>query len=153
MAAAIAFFVFMLHGRRGIGFVVGISVVTIVALGIVFNAHHDPSENFTRLSIWQAALAMIARFPLTGVGPFEFGPIYQLLRLPDGEPAAFHAHSFVLTVAAETGLLGVAAVLSAGGASSPSFARDSALHRCVRRSPSRSPPVWSARGCRVWSTP
>ena len=111
MAAAIAFFVFMLHGRRGIGFVVGISAVTIVALGIVFNAHHDPSENFTRLSIWQAALAMIARFPLTGVGPFEFGPIYQLLRLPDGEPAAFHAHSFVLTVAAETGLLGVAAVL------------------------------------------
>jgi O-antigen ligase/tetratricopeptide (TPR) repeat protein len=111
MAAAIAFFVFMLHGRRGAGFVVALVAATIVALGVVFNAHHDPSENFTRLSIWQAALGMIERFPLTGVGPFEFGPIYELVRLPDGEPVAFHAHSFLLTVAAEMGLVGVAAVL------------------------------------------
>ena len=111
MAAAIAFFVFMLQGRRGVGFVIGLVAATMVALAVVFNAHHDPSENFTRLSIWRAGLAMIERFPLIGVGPFEFGPIYELLRLPDGEPTAFHAHSFPLTVAAEMGLAGVAAVL------------------------------------------
>jgi O-antigen ligase len=111
MAAAIAFYIFMLHGRRGAGFVVALVAVTIVALGVVFNAHHDPSENFTRLSIWQAAWATIERFPLTGVGPFEFAPMYDLLRLPDGEPVAFHAHSFLLTVAAETGIVGVIAVL------------------------------------------
>jgi O-antigen ligase/tetratricopeptide (TPR) repeat protein len=111
MAAAVAFFVFMLQGRRGTRYAIAVVGVAVVALGFVFNSHHDPSENFTRLSIWQAALAMIARFPLTGVGPFEFSTVYGLVRLPDGEPTAFHAHSFLLTVAAEAGLSGVAAVL------------------------------------------
>ncbi|MDP9106464.1 MAG: O-antigen ligase family protein, partial [Candidatus Eremiobacteraeota bacterium] len=111
MAAAIAFFVFMSQGRRGVRYAIAVVGVAIVALGFVFNSHHDPSENFTRLSIWQAALAMIARFPLTGVGPFEFSAVYGLVRLPDAEPTAFHAHSFLLTVAAEAGLAGVAAVL------------------------------------------
>ncbi|MDQ6943799.1 MAG: O-antigen ligase family protein, partial [Candidatus Eremiobacteraeota bacterium] len=111
MAAAIAFFVFMRQGRRGARYAIAIVGVAIVALGFVFNSHHDPSENFTRLSIWQAAVAMIARFPLTGVGPFEFSTAYGLVRFPDAEPGAFHAHSFLLTVAAEAGLAGVAAVL------------------------------------------
>ncbi|MDQ6925968.1 MAG: O-antigen ligase family protein, partial [Candidatus Eremiobacteraeota bacterium] len=111
MAAAVAFFVFMQQGRRGARYALVIVGVAIVAIGFVFNSHHDPSENFTRLSIWQAALAMIARFPLTGVGPFEFSIVYGLVRLPDAEPTAFHAHSFLLTVAAEAGLAGVAAAV------------------------------------------
>jgi len=111
MAAAIAFFVFVQQGRRGVRYAIAIVGIAIVALGFVFNSHHDPSENFTRLSIWQAALAMIARFPVTGAGPFEFSTVYGLVRLPDAEPTAFHAHSFLLTVAAEAGLAGVAAVL------------------------------------------
>ena len=111
MAAALAFFVFMRQGRRGTRYAIAVVGVAVVALGFVFNSHHDPSENFTRISIWQAAIAMIARFPLTGVGPFEFATVYALVRLPDAEPTAFHAHSFLLTVAAEAGLAGVAAVL------------------------------------------
>jgi tetratricopeptide (TPR) repeat protein len=111
MAAAVAFFVFVQQGRRGVRYAIAVVGFAVVALGFVFNSHHDPSENFTRLSIWQAALAMIARFPLTGVGPFEFSTVYGLVRLPDAEPTAFHAHSFLLTVAAEAGLAGVAAVL------------------------------------------
>jgi O-antigen ligase/tetratricopeptide (TPR) repeat protein len=111
MAAAIAFFVFVRRGRRGVRYAVVVVGAAIVALGFVFNSHHDPSENFTRLSIWQAALAAFARFPLTGVGPFEFSTVYGLVRLPDAEPTAFHAHSFLLTVAAEAGLVGVAAAL------------------------------------------
>ncbi|HWT04245.1 MAG TPA: O-antigen ligase family protein, partial [Xanthomonadales bacterium] len=111
MAAAVAFFVFMQQGRRGARYAVVIIGIAIVAIGFVFNSHHDPSENFTRLSIWQAALATIARFPLTGVGPFEFSTVYGLVRLPDAEPTAFHAHSFLLTVAAEAGLVGVAAAV------------------------------------------
>ena len=35
------------------------------------------------------------------------------MRLPDGEPTAFHAHSFLLTITAETGLLGLGAALFA----------------------------------------
>ncbi|HYW53495.1 MAG TPA: O-antigen ligase family protein, partial [Dongiaceae bacterium] len=111
MAAAIAFFAFARRGRRGARYAVAVMGAAIVALGFVFNSHHDPSENFTRLSIWQAALATFARFPLTGVGPFEFSTVYGLVRLPDAEPAALHAHSFLLTVAAEAGVLGVAAAL------------------------------------------
>ena len=53
------------------------------------------------------------RFPLTGVGPFDFARIYPLVRLPDGDAAAFHAHSFLLTIFAETGLIGLLAVLFA----------------------------------------
>ena len=111
MAAAIAFFVFMRQGRRGARYAIAVVGIAIVVLSFVFNSHHDPSENFTRISIWQTALAMIERFPLTGVGPFEFSSVFRLVRLPDAEPVAFHAHSFLLTVAAEAGLIGVAAAL------------------------------------------
>lgn len=81
-------------------------VVVIGATLTIFNAHHDPSENFTRPPIWHAAVAMIERFPLTGVGPFEFGSVYQFVRAPDADAAAYHAHSIYLTLFAETGLVG-----------------------------------------------
>ncbi len=100
----------LLRGRRRIAALLGL----ILAMGItfiVFNAHHDPSENFTRPPIWQAALSMIERFPLTGVGPFNFGPVYQLVRAPDADAAAYHAHSIYLTLLAETGIVGFCAFL------------------------------------------
>jgi putative inorganic carbon (HCO3(-)) transporter len=78
---------------------------------VVFNAHHNPAENYTRLSIWQAGIEIVRRFPLTGVGPFDFARIYPLVRLPDGDLTAFHAHSFLLTIFAEMGAVGVLAVL------------------------------------------
>jgi len=55
---------------------------------------------------------IVRRFPLTGVGPFDFARIYPLVRLPDGDAQAFHAHSFLLTIFAETGLLGLAAAVA-----------------------------------------
>jgi hypothetical protein len=81
----------------------------LIAVAVLFNAHHNPSENYTRLSIWQAAFGMIDRFPLTGVGPFDFAVLYPALRLPDGDPVAYHAHSVYLTLFAETGIVGLAA--------------------------------------------
>ncbi len=47
---------------------------------LLFNAHHNPSEDYTRLSIWQAAMQIIDRFPLTGVGPFNFSRLYAVVR-------------------------------------------------------------------------
>lgn len=85
----------------------------LAAVLIVFNAHHNPAENYTRLSIWQAGIDIVRRFPLTGVGPFDFARIYPLVRLPDGDLTAFHAHSFLLTIFAEMGIVGVVAVLIA----------------------------------------
>jgi O-antigen ligase/tetratricopeptide (TPR) repeat protein len=110
MAAAIAYFAYTQRRRARVRVAVGIVGLAVVAVGLVFNAHHDPSENFTRISIWRAASDMIVRFPLSGVGPLDFAGIYSWVRLPDGEPAAFHAHSFLLSVAAELGLIGIAAV-------------------------------------------
>ncbi len=100
----------ILQGRRRIIALLGLILAMAITL-VVFNAHHDPSENFTRPPIWQAALSMIERFPLTGVGPFGFGSIYQLVRAPDADAAAYHAHSIYLTLLAETGIVGFCAFL------------------------------------------
>ncbi|HEV2261702.1 MAG TPA: O-antigen ligase family protein [Candidatus Rubrimentiphilum sp.] len=109
LAAAIAFYLFVGSNvqRR---YAPLILLAGLAAVLVVFNAHHNPSENYTRLSIWQAGIEIVRRFPLTGVGPFNFARVYALVRLPDGDPTAFHAHSFLLTIFAETGLVGLLAV-------------------------------------------
>jgi putative inorganic carbon (HCO3(-)) transporter len=88
----------------------GVAGAGIAAILLLFNAHHDPSEDYTRLSIWQAAVQIIDRFPLLGVGPFNFSRLYAVVRSPDGDPTAFHAHSLYLTFFAEFGIVGVTAV-------------------------------------------
>ncbi|HEY9179527.1 MAG TPA: O-antigen ligase family protein [Candidatus Baltobacteraceae bacterium] len=109
-AAAVAFYAFAtgIVRRRYAPLIV---LAGLAAVLVVFNAHHNPAENYTRLSIWQAGLEIVRRFPLTGVGPFDFARIYPLVRLPDGDLTAFHAHSFLLTIFAETGIAGIVAVL------------------------------------------
>jgi putative inorganic carbon (hco3(-)) transporter len=82
----------------------------VVAVFVLFNAHHDPSEDYTRFSIWQAAMQIADRFPLTGVGPFNFSRLYTLARAPDADPTAFHAHSLYLTFFVEFGIIGLSAV-------------------------------------------
>ena len=111
LAAAVAFYFYMAGGVRR-RYAPLILLAGLAAVLLVFNVHHDPSENFTRLSIWQAGIEIGRRFPLTGVGPFDFARVYPLVRLPDGDATAFHAHSFLLTALAETGIVGVLAVLS-----------------------------------------
>jgi len=112
MAAAVAFYVFA-RQRLQLRYALVIPLLGLAAVLIVFNAHHNPSENYTRLTIWQAGIEIVQRFPLTGVGPFDFARVYALVRLPDGDAEAFHAHSFMLTVFAEMGIVGVCAVLYA----------------------------------------
>jgi putative inorganic carbon (HCO3(-)) transporter len=112
LAAAIAFYAFATGTvrRRYAPLILLAGLIAVLAL---FNAHHNPAENYTRLSIWQTGIEIARRFPLTGVGPFNFARIYPLVRLPDGDPQAFHAHSFLLTTFAETGIAGVLAALAA----------------------------------------
>jgi O-antigen ligase len=95
--------------RRRAAAVAIVVACAAVAILLLFNVHHNPSEDYTRLSIWQAALQTIDRFPLTGVGPFDFSRLYAIVRVPDGEPSAYHAHSIYLTIFAEMGLIGIAA--------------------------------------------
>jgi O-antigen ligase len=108
-AAAVAFVVATRTkaGARGAVVVVAAGAIAVLLL---FNAHHDPSEDYTRPSIWQAATQIIDRFPLTGVGPFNFSRLYAVVRAPDADATAFHAHSLYLTFFAEFGIVGVASV-------------------------------------------
>jgi O-antigen ligase len=108
-AAAFAFLL-AARTRRGIGAAALVVSAGVVAVLLLFNAHHNPSEDYTRLSIWQAAWQIADRFPLTGVGPFNFSRLYALVRAPDGDPTAFHAHSLYLTFFVEFGVVGLAAV-------------------------------------------
>ena len=108
LAAGVAFMV-VVQARSGRARFVQGGAILAVALAIVllfFNERHNPSENYTRLSIWQAAIGVIERFPLTGVGPFGFSKIYPFVRLPGGDATAFHAHSLYLTFLAELGIVG-----------------------------------------------
>lgn len=94
------------HGRVVALLSIGAGALAVVLL---FNSHHDPSEDYTRIAIWQAALQIIDRFPLTGVGPFDFPRLYALVHVPDADATAFHAHSLYLTFFAEGGVLMLAA--------------------------------------------
>ena len=108
LAAGVAFLIVMRSQSGRARIVQGAAIVAagVAIVLLTFNEHHNPSENYTRLSIWQAALGMIERFPLTGVGPFGFSKIYPFVRLPDGDATAFHAHSLYLTFLAELGVVG-----------------------------------------------
>jgi O-antigen ligase len=103
-----AFFIFMQRRSALLGAVLGLALVVGLVTISVFNGHHNPSEYFTRLGIWRAGLRTAQLFPVTGVGPGGFRLVYPALRPPDGEPTAFHAHNYVLTSFAETGLVGLA---------------------------------------------
>lgn len=107
-AAAAAFLAVVRTRRPAVALAIVAAGIGVIAL--LFNAHHDPSEDYTRLSIWQAAMQIVNRFPLLGVGPFDFSYLYQVVRAPDGDPTAFHAHNLYLTFLAEFGIVGAAAV-------------------------------------------
>jgi O-antigen ligase len=112
-AAAAAFLILAQTRRLRRG---GAIAAVVVAVGaavvlLLFNSHHDPSEDYTRISIWQAAGQIIDRFPLTGVGPFDFPRLYAMVHVPDADATAFHAHSLYLTFFAELGILGLGTFL------------------------------------------
>jgi putative inorganic carbon (hco3(-)) transporter len=111
-AVGCAFFVYMQRRSRRLGVLLGVVLLIGLVTISVYNGHHNPSEYFTRLSIWRTGLRTVQLFPLTGVGPGAFRHIYPLLRPPDGEASAFHAHNYLLNAFAETGLVGIATLLA-----------------------------------------
>lgn len=88
-------------------------VLAVSASPLLRETHHNPSEEFTRIAAWKAGVRAVERFPLTGVGPMSFWRVYPLVRPPDGEPTAFHPHNVLLSIAAESGLVGLGAFLFA----------------------------------------
>ncbi len=75
-----------------------------------------------RLTIWETAGRMIADRPLTGVGAGAFAAAYDRYATRPDDPfrsgggfegGVYHAHQMYVSIAAETGLIGLAAVLAA----------------------------------------
>lgn len=69
-----------------------------------------------RLAHWQAALGMWTEHPWLGVGIGNYEVTYPGYALPLWPLALGHAHNYYLNVAAETGVLGLAAYLLLCGA-------------------------------------
>jgi O-antigen ligase len=111
-AAAAAFLVVaQMPRRRGLLAAAAVVAAGLIAVSLAFNVQHNPSEDYTRVAIWNAAEQIIDRFPLTGVGPFDFSRLYAVVHVPDADATAFHAHSLYLTFFAELGIVGSSAFL------------------------------------------
>jgi O-antigen ligase len=64
-----------------------------------------------RMAHWQAALGMFADHPLLGVGIGNYAAVYPAYALPGWSDPLGHAHNYYLNVAAEAGIIGLAAYL------------------------------------------
>ncbi len=75
------------------------------------------NENFPivqRLAQWWAAWGMFRDHPWLGVGIGNYATAYPAYALPPWYLSLGHAHNYYLNAAAETGLIGLAAYLTAG---------------------------------------
>lgn len=67
--------------------------------------------NNSRIVLWEAAPAMIADRPVFGMGALEYGYYTPEYGIPSSEGVAPHAHSLVLTIVVESGLVGLTGLL------------------------------------------
>ncbi|GAC1561954.1 MAG: hypothetical protein NVS3B17_14990 [Vulcanimicrobiaceae bacterium] len=112
-AAGAAFFAIAAGARRaaiGIGCAAAILALVIVARPV---ARHDPAEAFDRVRIWTSGARVVQLFPLTGVGPMAYWRVYPAVAPPNadrpGTFGALHPHDVYLSLAGETGAVGMAA--------------------------------------------
>jgi O-antigen ligase len=104
-------------GRRRVAALGALIAVALVAIAIVNPAvvRHRQSERFVRFDAIRAGMHMAALFPLTGVGPLAYPRAYPLVRVPSStEDAAIaeHPHDVTISLLAETGLAGLAAIVA-----------------------------------------
>jgi len=100
--------------RLGLRALVAYLLVAVLALGALVtvfrNVAHDPSENASRIAVWEGSLRMAQRFALTGVGPFNFHLVYPSFRPPSTDVDELHAHDLPLHILIEDGVLGLASL-------------------------------------------
>ncbi len=118
---------FLLHSRQAIVqrrtlkdlAVFALSALIIVALGAIFilqvqfSPGHAPITS-ARTGIWSAALEIISQSPIFGHGPGSFSTLFaQVNQLPPGFSTS-HAHNALLQITAQSGLVGLGLILTAG---------------------------------------
>lgn len=94
------------------------AVLVVVILLLVLGAwtvatRIRPDSASFRIELWSLSFQLLAQRPLLGSGPGTFGLAIQSLDLPvtGGGELAIHAHNGYLNMVAETGLLGLVALL------------------------------------------
>jgi O-antigen ligase len=105
---------------RRLALILPIVLALVVGLGVPSSFHkrfvkafdpHDASAT-ERLYFWHAGLRMVADAPLLGLGPGGVGRHYADYKHPDGvRRHTGHLHNNLVQIAAERGLLGLAAWL------------------------------------------
>ena len=135
-AAAGALFLAFTAGARRLAAALAFGfVVAGLAIALRPVAGHDPSTAFDRLRTWRSGVRVAELFPLTGAGPMAYWRVYPAIRSPNGdEPGTFgalHPHDAVLSLAGETGAVGLVA-LCFGWWRVASAVRGSLLRRAPR---------------------
>ncbi len=112
--AAFVFILLLMLGRRAVFLLAGIAILSLLAIPLL------PWERLLaltplvqRLYVWQAALAMLADHPLTGVGMDNFLYYYPQYILPQAalEPDISHPHNLILDFWLRLGILGLATLV------------------------------------------
>ncbi len=107
------FYCVALRARRA-----GVALALVAAVGggaLFFGpaVRHNAGESLDRIPIWRSGVRVAELFPLTGVGPMAYYKVYPVVRAPNGDlPGTFgalHPHDVYLSLAGETGLVGLAA--------------------------------------------
>ncbi|MFN2461937.1 MAG: O-antigen ligase family protein [Candidatus Velthaea sp.] len=113
--AGIVFFALAMRERRGVAAALGVLAVAAAINAAAWNRHHDPQDTGVRGVAWRAGIRTFLHFPLTGVGPLAFERLYPVMRAPDAPgpdtPVAYDPHDLALSIAAETGALGLGAIV------------------------------------------
>lgn len=114
----------LLYGRRG-GFKVGWKIPAIAAglllligLAVVIAGGLDaevlseaPKALLYRLQYWRSTAAMIADYPLLGVGPGRFQSFFARYKLPEASETVSDPHNFLLEIWATAGTPALLALL------------------------------------------
>jgi O-antigen ligase len=107
LAAGLALFVRRFGTRAVLAYGLAAVIAFLATATVLRNVAHDPSENASRIVVWEGSLRLAQRFALTGVGPFGFHLAYPSFELPSATVDEPHAHSLPLHILIEDGIAGL----------------------------------------------
>lgn len=112
-AAGAVFFALASGARRTAAALGAVLAAGAIVLALRPVGGHDPADTFDRLRTWRSGVRVAELFPLTGVGPMAYWRVYPSVRPPNGDPpgtfGALHPHDAYLSLAGETGIVGLIA--------------------------------------------
>jgi len=119
--AAVASALVALVATRSLGGALGALAGALATIAVAASAFalvrpaalHARGDELDRVRIWRAGVRAAVLFPLTGSGPMTYWRVYPSVRAPGDDPpgtfGALHPHDAYLSLAGETGVVGLAA--------------------------------------------